>query len=294
MRRHLKGSEQSVRGNAMRFTLIELLVVIAVIAILASLLMPALSSAKDAAVFAHCRGNLRQVTVGSLTYANDNNTYGPPSSAPEAQSFYTRTGAIDGYFHKWEGSPSDTTKQGANSFKNKILECPGTPENLKKGYKTESHQRSNPNNAISTSYYVMFRSSTTPTTINGWAGWYHIEGVPVNPGGLSTPTLVRLSDVGKERFALYHNDPSPGSPRLAFRYRSPSGQPSLGDPCSVNFLTAREEVSMTKFHKMKGSNTAFVDGHVTFTPFTAYLTALGNKSYWREFHNRNGGLGWAE
>ena len=127
---------------------------------------------------------------------------------------------------------------GAERF-SATLECPGTPENLKKGYKTESHQRSNPYNAISTSYYVMFRSSTTPTTINNWAGWYHIEGVPVNPGGLSTPTLVRLSDVGKERFALYHNDPSQG--RLAFRYRSPSGQPSLGDPCSVNFLTAREE-----------------------------------------------------
>lgn len=89
------------------FTLVELLVVIGIIALLISMLLPALSRARDAANSAKCLSNMRQCGIAVQMYVNENKgKWLPPYRMPEGTVNYVPGGAANSwnsapYFYTW-------------------------------------------------------------------------------------------------------------------------------------------------------------------------------------------------
>ena len=112
------------------FTLIELLVVIAIIAVLAALLMPALTSARERGRRAACLSNQRQIFVGSQVYVSDFDNWLPPGGNPATGDVPPisggpgRWGNYAVFWTKYLGLAISPSSGYFTNSANKLLWCP--------------------------------------------------------------------------------------------------------------------------------------------------------------------------
>lgn len=112
---------QHRRSTMTAFTLVEMLVVIAVIGILASLLLPVISRAKDKGNQTYCRNNLKQLGLAMIMYHGDNTDQ---FTAPGSSTRYGPQDADWIWWHYGRNISNSALARYVSEFNPRLFTCP--------------------------------------------------------------------------------------------------------------------------------------------------------------------------
>ncbi len=264
--------------RARGFTLIELLVVIAIIAVLISILMPALSGARAEGARALCLSNLKQMAHFSTLYAHDDpkTTFGPEH--PKAHMF------INEGYAEYGGGP------GKMPFV---------------GWGTAFDPRTRPFNKYSESHYNMtpntepgnrgvFKAYQCPGEDRGWQAWSGFGSHPFeteNPYYEGNGTSFRMNNMkyGNGSFGGIYMRPVTRIPDTGSTVAFMEAR-ALQTVYTNEVIGVLRPVELTSYHRKLGFfQLAFADGHARFADmgFGTYHPTL----FKFQFLNRRGTWG---
>jgi prepilin-type N-terminal cleavage/methylation domain-containing protein/prepilin-type processing-associated H-X9-DG protein len=282
----------SLKRKIRAFTLVELLVVIGIIALLISILLPALQKARESASTTQCASNLRQIAIAIISYANDNKGKLPPSKVNNAkENGTTETIYPNGFFWSNElvrgkyldsvhGVDSNGTPLGGNS----VFRCPsGIDEDLKFSGFNALYPRQGTNQQ-----FVFVRD---PVADDGVKTWYGLNSITIEGSQTSNSAFVGGSN--DAAFAWYNaksgtsNDSYLSNPRFTrslsvikrsalmvmafdgntYNWNNISGSTGLSARISGRHGKATNDGKDGSF------NCAFFDGHVAYLSTEPYTKA---------------------